>query len=224
MFFCSILTVEWKKHGDFTVREECKSGWKAALGKELSMFQHQNSSMDLCVPPGAAQDCSILPLMIQFIKQRAYWLSLQVMPTENRPGTENNFTNECSSHHHQMLFNRTQGLLCLWGRGNYPLLSSAEKRPRWGMTFRLCISRKSDAMREEFRLEHWTASEVQKTKFLWKTLKESEKPERRKLRQERMSSFSYGKNSGFYFLDSQDKTCQRRVQEDSRGSCPGLTQ
>lgn len=39
-----------------------------------------------------------------------------------------------------------------------------------------------------------------------------------------MASFSYGKNSVFYFCDSQDKTCQRRVQEDRRGSFPGLTQ
>lgn len=33
---------------------ECKSGWKAVLGKQLSVFQHQNSGMDPCDPQEAA--------------------------------------------------------------------------------------------------------------------------------------------------------------------------
>lgn len=53
VFYSSLIT-ELRKHGGFTLQGECKSGWKAVLGKQLSMFQHQNRSMDLCVPQGAA--------------------------------------------------------------------------------------------------------------------------------------------------------------------------
>lgn len=53
MFYSSVIA-EIRKHEDFTLQGGCQSGWKAVLGKQLSVSQHQNSGMDLCVPQGAA--------------------------------------------------------------------------------------------------------------------------------------------------------------------------
>jgi len=116
---------ELRKHGDFTLQRKCKSGWKVVLQKQLSMFYHQSTGMERCVPWGAARGLGLFNTSTNDLNDKTESMLImstddasrgrETHPLENRSRTENDLTNKAVAPTTRNFFNRTEGSFCLRG-------------------------------------------------------------------------------------------------------------